>query len=234
MKKFMVLLLCSLLIGCTNVREEQLPVEPILEDKVEEVQETFYVDFQTEGERISTAVLAKSIKYNCPVEVVLSLISSESGKASTAELNKDTILSVNPRARSCKDCVGLIQCGQSALTDYNNANGTSYTMEDLLDIEINLEVGVWHYMRYYEQYPDWTTLYIIYNVGIGNFEKVNPYIFYGYDGKEYQWYRNRFFLLRGMYWPTESYAYSLRDPEPYRPKERFEKCLDIYTQLLTG
>ena len=46
-------------------------------------------------------------------------------------------------ARSNKDAVGLFQIRENLLTDYNNAHGTNYTLEDLYDDKLNMSVRDW-------------------------------------------------------------------------------------------
>ena len=45
------------------------------------------------------------------------------------------------------DAIGLMQIRQGALTDYNNAHGTSSDMDDLIYPAINLKVGSWYLGR---------------------------------------------------------------------------------------
>lgn len=46
-------------------------------------------------------------------------------------------------AKSNKDAVGLFQIRENLLTDYNNAHGTNYTLEDLYDDKLNMSVRDW-------------------------------------------------------------------------------------------
>ena len=49
----------------------------------------------------------------------------------------------NSNSKSNKDAVGLFQIRENLLTDYNNAHGTNYTLEDLYDDKLNMSVRDW-------------------------------------------------------------------------------------------
>lgn len=49
----------------------------------------------------------------------------------------------NSNAKSNKDAMGLFQIRQILLDDYNTANGTNYTLEDLKDDKLNMSIRDW-------------------------------------------------------------------------------------------
>lgn len=49
----------------------------------------------------------------------------------------------NSDAKSNKDAMGLFQIRQILLDDYNTANGTNYTLEDLKDDKLNMSIRDW-------------------------------------------------------------------------------------------
>ena len=65
---------------------------------------------------------------------------------------------------------GLAQIMQPALTDYNRANGTSFTMSDMNDSATNLEVGGWYLRHLQDKFfnGDLKMALYAYNFGIGN------------------------------------------------------------------
>lgn len=69
---------------------------------------------------------------------------------------------------------GLMQLTQGALTDYNSMAGGNYTINELFDIDINIEVGSW-YIKFLNQYWNGDLKLAIqsYNGGMGNVKKDN-------------------------------------------------------------
>lgn len=47
---------------------------------------------------------------------------------------------------------GLMQVSQIVLTEYNWKHNTNYTINDLYDMDINLEIGCWYYARLRDHY----------------------------------------------------------------------------------
>lgn len=120
-------------------------------------------------ETTNLSIISASKKYGIPVCVICAIISTESAYAPTIFLNKNNFNLVNKKATSRCDCKGLMQVSELALIDYNNRHGSE--MIDLYDVETNIEVGVWHYARYFDGDETWEELYAIYNAGIGNYNK---------------------------------------------------------------
>lgn len=72
------------------------------------------------------------IKYDIPIELLYGMILQES---------RFRIDAKNKRSNA----TGLMQITPIALKDYNKHNNTSYTMEDLYDPHLNIEIGCWTY-----------------------------------------------------------------------------------------
>jgi soluble lytic murein transglycosylase-like protein len=86
---------------------------------------------------------------------------------------------------------GLCQITQSCLDEYNLKNRTKYTLDQMFNVDINLEIGFWYYnriMTYYSKFPEYgiskisreaalRDSYIAYNIGITAFMNV------GIDGR---------------------------------------------------
>lgn len=186
---------------------------------------------------IGNAVYEASVKHNIPPYVIFAIIATESGRHRTDNINESNIMNVNPRARSSVDCRGLMQCSKYALADYNRINKTEYTMDDLFNISINIEIGTWYYSQFTTVSDSWTEIYVIYNVGYGNYRKVNPYWFYGRDGLLYNDYKNSFFYMNDVYPPDCSYKRLSGDENilrKYNAKKRFEKCLNLCYQYFSN
>ena len=186
---------------------------------------------------IGNAVYEASVKHNIPPYVIFAIIATESGRHRTDNINEINIMNVNPRARSSVDCRGLMQCSKYALADYNRINKTEYTMDDLFDIDINIEIGTWYYSQFTTISDSWTEIYVIYNVGYGNFRKINPYWFYGRDGLLYNDYKNSFFYMNDVYPPNCSYKRLSGEENTlrkYNAKKRFEKCLNLCYQYFSN
>ena len=186
---------------------------------------------------IGNAVYEASVKHNIPPYVIFAIIATESGRHRTDNINEINIMNVNPRARSSVDCRGLMQCSKYALADYNRINKTEHTMNDLFDIDINIEIGTWYYSQFTTISDSWTEIYVIYNVGYGNFRKINPYWFYGRDGLLYNDYKNSFFYMNDVYPPNCSYKRLSGEENTlrkYNAKKRFEKCLNLCYQYFSN
>lgn len=186
---------------------------------------------------IGNAVYEASVKHNIPPYVIFAIIATESGRHRTDNINEINIMNVNPRARSSVDCRGLMQCSKYALADYNRINKTEYTMNDLFNIDINIEIGTWYYSQFTTISDSWTEIYVIYNVGYGNFRKINPYWFYGRDGLLYNDYKNSFFYMNDVYPPNCSYKRLSGEENAlrkYNAKKRFEKCLNLCYQYFSN
>lgn len=241
MKKFVTvwglcLALCFVL-GCSS--EEMPTIESV--KPVEE--EPFIVDPIPVGiaavtiePTLEQAILKASDAYDCPVPVILAVISTESGLASYDELSPDTITCINVSARSSYNCVGPMQLSSYAVAEYNKFFHTAYVLKDAEIPAINIDIGVWYFMSRKPYCDSWEELYVIYNVGYGQYMTVNTNYFFGYDGVWYTNHYNRFFYLHDLYPPTESYTAGLTGTNMlprYNAKKRFVKCLDIYNTLFS-
>ena len=179
---------------------------------------------------IAHAVNRASKKYKIPHYVCYALIATESGRARTADMTISNVMNVNNRAKSHANCYGLTQVSQAALTDYNYTFGTNYQLTDLYDIDISIDVGMWHFNRYRDYVSTWTELYVIYNVGYGGFTRNNPYWYYDAEGNWDNNKPNSFFYMNGLLPPEESFTNGLvgkNQLSGFAPKKRFEKCLSL-------
>ena len=182
---------------------------------------------------IAEAVDAASKKYHIPHFVIYAIISTESSKYRTEEMTPENFMDVNYKAKSSYNCRGLMQVSKYALADYNKNNDTAFIMDDLYDIFINVEIGTWYFSQFRSVSSSWVENYVIYNVGYGSYLKINHNWFFGWDGNWYNDYRQRFFYMNGMCPPENSWTHGLygKNKLPtYRPKSRFEKCLDLCYQ----
>lgn len=209
---------------------EKEKIDIVEEIKLPEViKESIEISKLNFAEEISEAVILASKKYEIPEYVIYAIIATESGVNGTKNINENNISNVNKNARSKYDCIGLMQISpEHALNDYNKHNKTKYTREDLYNISINIEIGVWYYSQF-KVYKDWTIMYIIYNVGCGQYNKINKFWFYDYNGVWRNNYRNSFFYMNNVCPPHDNShgMYGKNKLKPYGSKKRFEKCLDI-------
>lgn len=207
------------LVGTTKTDEE---VSPMLLTSIDL--------FVTEEERlIAEGVRSAAIKYKIPSYVIFAIIAAESNHYGTKDINDNSILKVNSHARSIYDCIGLMQVSQYAVDDYNKINGTDYTLNDMYRVKTNIEVGTWYYSQFSKVAFSYTEMYVIYNVGYGNYKKTNHYWFYDYNGTWHNDYKNSFFYMNNLMPPHDSnHGMCGRNSlSPYNAKKRFEKCLSI-------
>lgn len=181
---------------------------------------------------IAHAVNTASKKYDIPHYVIYAIIATESGKHRTEDITPSNVMMVNHKASSSCNCKGLMQVSCYAVEDYNKINLTEYTLDDMYDIYINIEVGTWHFSQFRNVATSWTEMYIIYNVGYGRYNKINNYWFYDWNGCWHSGYRNSFFFMNSLYPPEDSNrGLCGKNALPkYNAKERFEKCLDLCYQ----
>lgn len=181
---------------------------------------------------IAHAVNTASKKYDIPHYVIYAIIATESGKHRTEDITPSNVMMVNHKASSSCNCKGLMQVSCYAVEDYNKVNLTEYTLDDMYDIYINIEVGTWHFSQFRNVATSWTEMYIIYNVGYGRYNKINNYWFYDWNGCWHSGYRNSFFFMNSLYPPEDSNRglYGKNALPKYNAKERFEKCLDLCYQ----
>lgn len=152
-----------------------------------------------------------STKYNIPLKEALLIVHVESDfKASAYNKNGEAY--------------GLCQVTKPCLNEYNWKNGTNYTLEQMLNPDLNLEVGFWYYNRILTHYSDYygyitTTTeetrlrdaYICYNVGVTVFDKI------GWNGRH---------SLRTGTYPSDMYGSKKGDV--YEPMNRFNKLAKIW------
>lgn len=200
--------------------EEEVVLNPILKKSLNLCKKEFSAE-------IAEAVLYCSVKYNIPVYVIYAIIATESGP-STNHINEETIMNVNHTAESKFGCIGLMQISPKfALKEYNKYYKTNYTKNDLINIKINIEVGTWFYSNFTAITKDWIELYIIYNVGYSEYNKINKNWFYGYDGKWKTNQQNKFFYKNDFLPPNDS-KHGLdgkNSLKKYEARRRFAKCL---------
>lgn len=216
-------------------KEKKEKIELAEETKLPEIiKESIEISKLNFAEEISKAVTLVSRKYEIPEYVIYAIIATESGVNGTESINENNISNVNKNARSKYDCIGLMQISpKHVLNDYNKHNKTKYTRADLYNISANIEIGTWYYSQF-KVYKDWTIMYIIYNVGCGQYNKINKFWFYDYNGVWRKNYRNSFFYMNNLSPPTDNNhgMYGKNILKPYGSKKRFEKCLDICEKYL--
>lgn len=129
---------------------------------------------------IANEVLINAQKYKHPVWFVYAVMESESLNGITKE--------VNHKASNSYGAIGLFQntLGGS-LGDWNRMHpDCQYTLDDMYNIKINIEVGCWYLAFIRDQYlKDWQLtygdLYIAYNVGAAAFKKYRVDYYNGWD-----------------------------------------------------
>lgn len=206
--------------------EEEIIVPSLLEQSIA-VCKNKYAD------RIAHAVLREHERHGIPIPVIYSLIGTESDKTKTSEISIINCGYFTPRAESHMNCRGLTQIHYDTLQDFNtfSKRGYTYTWDDMFDIDKNIEVGVWHYMRYvkYVGY-DWVNLYIIYNAGYGNYTRENNYWIYNPMTLKWENHRSNWYYRNHKYPPKEA-GLSFDDLDRFAPTKRFELYLKMYTEL---
>ena len=111
---------------------------------------------------------------------------------------------------------GLCQITQPCLSEYNWHNGTNYTLDQIIDPDLNLKVGFWYYHRLLTHYKKFTEYgihdlkdaYIAYNLGVTAFKNV------GESG--------RISLRNGIY-PCS--IYGAKKGSYYNPSLRYDKII---------
>ena len=124
------------------------------------------------------------------------------------------------------NAIGLCQITEPCIREYNNMHGTEYTLEQMYDVDLNLEVGFWYFNRllnHYSKYSEYgiTTdtrrqalrdCYIAYNIGITKFKEVGRYG------------RNQ---LRIGYYPANMYG--AKKGDIYQPIYRYRNIYNIWS-----
>lgn len=140
---------------------------------------TYRVSYNTAG-YIYRIIKEKCKMYNAPINYVWGMSAQESRFLPTAH-NRRT------------NATGLLQICPLALQDYNDWNGTHYTMEDMYNIELNIEVGVWNLMQqaYYlrrEPTVTYKDCVIAFNTGVGDFKLYKNDWLNNWNPKEKRYY----------------------------------------------
>lgn len=209
-----------------NDEEEKVEISPILRQSIAVCKNEY-------ATRIAHAVLREHNRYGTPIPVIYSLIGTESDKTKTSEISIINCGNFNPKAESSKNCRGATQVHYDTLCDFNtfSKRGYTYTWDDMFDIDKNIEVGVWHYMRYvkYVGY-DWVNLYIIYNAGYGNYTRENKYWIYNPMTLKWETHRSDWYYRNHKY-PPRDVNLSFDDLTGFTPTRRFELYLEMYTEF---
>lgn len=74
----------------------------------------------------------------------------------------------DPKAKSHKGAIGLMQITKPVLDDYYTFGGVRYTMADMYDPAKNIEVGVWQLRRLKKYYGCEIKTVSAFNTGMGN------------------------------------------------------------------
>ena len=169
--------------------EEEIPIEEIYAKRILSLSS---LDIN-EARYISSRVYFYSQKYNVDYNYCMVIINTESDFKYNA-YNK------NGKA------YGLCQITKPCLEEFNKNNKTKYILNDMLNIELNLEVGIWYisYLENHYKIQNNEDSYIAYNIGITKFNKMNNY------EKE---------LLRNGIYPMNMYGF--KKGEVYRPIKRY-------------
>ena len=117
----------------------------------------------TEALFIYECIVEGCEKYDIPNNYVFGMGAQESQFISSAR---------NKRTKA----TGVLQICPDGLTDYNNWNGTNYELDDMFDVKLNIEVGLWNLKQqaYYlrkEPKVSYSDCIIAYNTGVGYFKK---------------------------------------------------------------
>ena len=158
-----------------------LTYNPVWKEHAEKIISTSKKEWGENEEKLnfeSAIELIKKIekaaeKYQMDLKTALALVDVES--------------SFNAKAKNKSgDAYGLCQVTFPCLDEYNKWHETDYTLENMYDADLNLEVGFWYYkiriLDYYNEKYDfittnseWKTFrdaYIAYNIGITTFAKI--------------------------------------------------------------
>ena len=186
------------------------------------------------AERIANAVIAEYERQGCPVPVIYALIGTESDETHTNNITTEHSGYFNPHAKSSKSCRGLTQISRGALDDFNTFNkfGHTYTWDEMFEIEKNIEVGVWHFMRYTSKVDsdDYIALYIIYNVGFGGYSKKNNVWIYNEYTEKWEEHANSYYYRNNKYPPVNSHQ-TFDTLTGFAPTNRFSTYLNMYMKL---
>lgn len=188
------------------------------------------------AETIANAVITEHNRQGVPIPVIYALIGTESDKTHTDEISHENSGYFTPDAVSYLNCRGLTQVSYTTLCDFNTFNkfGHTYTWDDMFIIEKNIEVGVWHYMRYAKFVGrDWVDLYIIYNTGYTKYSKDNGFWVYNDNTCQWEIHKNNWYFKNGKY-PPYDVNLTTSQLKGFSPTRRYTAYLDLYTDLFEG
>lgn len=117
---------------------------------------------------LSQYVLASAQAHNVDPALINAVIQQESGGNPVAQ---------NP-AGGGQGAWGPMQVRAPALADYNAANGTKYTVQDLLKPQVGVDVGSWYLGKQLDQFGDPSKALVAYNQGAASpavAQGTNPY-----------------------------------------------------------
>lgn len=117
---------------------------------------------------LSQYVLASAKAHNIDPALINAVIQQESSGNPAAQ---------NP-AGGGQGAWGPMQVRAPALADYNAANGTKYTVQDLLKPQIGVDVGSWYLGKQLDQFGDPSKALVAYNQGAASpavAQGTNPY-----------------------------------------------------------
>lgn len=174
-RKNSILILTSILFSCVWLfvainliqKEEQFEEQSTCVITIEKTEDEILYEkqvsfFSRDSVEIANETDKLSKQYNIPVPVICALIQTESDGINGAV--------------SSANCVGLTQVSEFAVSQYNNVNGTDYSLIECKDnISINLEVGVWYFNWCLQQVKGtkylYQNAYLMFNVGYGSYKK---------------------------------------------------------------
>jgi len=178
---------------------------------------------------LANAVYMASEKYGIPIPVIYAVIATESCLHGYRQINSNNIMEINDKAISRYDCRGIMQISKYALAEYNKIKKTNYTMNDLYNVMINVEIGTWYFKQFERVANSYTEMYIIYNVGYSEYNKINKNWFYSWDGHWYSDIRNKWFYMNDLIPPNDGRhgTYGKNKLNDYGARKRFNICLNI-------
>lgn len=107
---------------------------------------------------LSPIILASAQRWDVDPALVGSVVHEES-RGNPSAWNKEG---------GGQGAAGAMQVRQGALADYNAANGTNYSMQDLTKPEVGIDVGSWYLSKQLDRFNDPAKALIAYNEGAGS------------------------------------------------------------------
>ncbi len=238
-------IMCYFVFSITKIENSSSHVEEILEEtirpleeyvkepKLSTLEQSIALCKNEYAEKIAHSVIKESERQGVPAYVIYALIGTESDKTKTDLISLEKSGYFTPKANSSVGCRGLTQISKEALDDFNTFNkfGHNYSWDDMFDIEKNIEVGVWHFMRYVPKVgKDWIDLYIIYNTGYGAYSRNNSYWIYNDITESWENHNNSWYFRNNKYPPTTTNLHFSK-LKGFAPTKRFTVYLEMYTEL---